>query len=106
MCDWASVLRRATSRVLLFSFISGSVPASSFYTFDVVVKAGDLDSAGNTISTIHGESVSINDFGFVAFAATSDAGQSLYMANGFTYPEIISFATPSTSRSRIRLARR
>ena len=73
--------------------------ASGFYDYEVIARTGDIDSSGNTITGFHLEAVSINDSGEVAFAATNNLGQSLYIGDGSGPPTIISFANPSSTRT-------
>ncbi len=72
---------------------------SSFYEFDVIAQSGGVDGSSNTISSFNSNSVSLNNSGMVAFVATNNLGQSLYIGDGTGPPTIISFATPSGTRT-------
>ena len=72
---------------------------SSFYEFDVIAQSGGVDGSSNTISSFNSNSVSLNNSGVVAFVATNNLGQSLYIGDGTGPPTIISFAIPSGTRT-------
>ena len=59
------------------------MPPSSAQVYDYVVisRTGAKDASENTILGYNDESVSINDYGKVAFSAANNLGQSVYLGD-------------------------
>src|SRR3954464_14121921 len=65
---------------------------SVFYDFDIIAQTG---SGLTSIAP----GASINDAGKVAFVADNSAGQSVYVGDGSSAPQIVSFANPASNRT-------
>lgn len=80
---------------LIVSLPSTIVEAA--YDYQVVAKKGD-QTIGSGILTGILSTVSINDHGKVVFIGNTSKGNSLFVTDGTTLPQNISFATPSANR--------
>lgn len=90
-------MRRAVARVaspalLSIESLEDRLYLSAFYKYDIIAQTG------GELTSIQ-PAASINDSGQVAFVASTSVGQSIYVADSDSGPRIISFASPTSSRT-------